>query len=230
MKKLICLILIAVMALSAAACAPSEKPTESGATDDEANYPKAQNAGFAESKSETGLCFNLTLDQYTTAFNSIYLAIGGKENEFPYKKWKLLRSKKQDNGLTYSYYSLDSGEMVLTATVDADSLQIINLGCGVTAKRFNKSEDFRQKVMTVCGTMAAAAGGYTEDDVVFFENLFIDTIDAEDNSFFYESCLFVYSGQKEQNGETTMLFRVIPADSEVVKEWNVADYKSYWLG
>ncbi len=229
-KKLICLLLIGVMALSFASCGSApEKKTENGATEDEANYPTPEDENFTESKTETGLVYNMTLDRFTTEFNAMYLSIGGKESEFPYKKWKLLKKEEQNNSMTYAYYSLDSGEMVLTATVDEKSLRIVNLGCGITAKKFNSSENTQQKVMTVCGTIAAVAGGYKEDDVSFFGNLFVDTIESKDHCFWYENSIYLYDSENDKDGNTMMLFRTIPAKSNIEAEWNLQDYKEYWL-
>lgn len=230
MKRLICVILAGILMIFCASCGSDSKKTESGATEDEANYPKPATDNILEGKTETGLVYNMNLDKFTTEFNSMYLRLGGKEGEFSYKKWKLVRKEKQTNGLNYRYYSLDSGQMVLTATVDDESLRIVNLGCGITAKFFNSAENLRQKVMTVCGTIAAVAGGYGEDDVVFFGNLFVDTIEEEEHCFWYNNSIYLYSGENDSSGETTMLFRTIPAKKSIEAEWNLKDYKEYWLG
>lgn len=228
MKRLICLVLAALMIAAFASCGGEKPKTENGATEDEANYPIPENNTFVGSKTETGMRYDMTLDRYTSEFNAMYQKLGGNPKEFPYKKWKKIKTEQQDNGFVYDYYALTGGEIVLTAAVDGDSLQIINLGCGITAKKFNQSENVRQKVMTVCGTMAAVAGGYKEDDVVFFGNLFVDTIDSPEHCFWYENSIYLYSSENTDSGETTMLFRTIPAAQNILNDWNLQDYKSYW--
>lgn len=229
MKRLICVLLCAAVMISLCSCGEKAK-APSGATEDEANYPSPDKENFVESKTETGLLYNMTLDKYTAEFNKMYLCLGGRESEFPYKKWKLLKKETQNNGMTYGYYALDSGNITLTATVDNESLYIVNLGCGTTADKFNRSKNFQQKVMTVCGTVAAVAGGYKADDVKFFGNLFVDTLESADHCFWYKDSIYLYSGEKDISGKTSMLFRTIPATSDIEAEWNLVDYKEYWLG
>ena len=85
--------------------------------------------------------------------------------------------------------------------------------------------------MTICGIMAAVSGGYESDAVTFFDNLFVDTINSQDNSFWYNDSIYLLSTEKgKDNKESTMLFRTMPASEEIRNKWNIQDYVSYWHG
>lgn len=225
MKKLLAMLICACLIFSFASCKPEEekeKSVEIGATDDEANYPQPESESVSEFESETGMCLNMTLDQFTTAFNDMYLRLGGKLGDFPYKKWKK-RSETTQNGLDYIYYYMKSGDITLTATVERNTLYIINLGCGVSVEYFGASKNGKQRVLTISGIMAAVAGGYKSDYVNFFDNLFVDAVERDDGCFWYNNWIYLYEETKQ-----TRLFRIMPATSDIAAEWNIEDYKNYW--
>lgn len=232
MKKTLCILLLCVFALSLCSCA--EKKTEkvstvSGATEDEANYPTPVNENFVESDSATGMRYQMTLDQYTSAFNSMYTSLGGSLSDYSYNKWKKTKGEDQ-SGEEHDYYYLDSGEITLTASVEKESLYLTNVGCGMRTKFFNASENNQQKVMTVCGIIAAVAGGYEIDDVPFFGNLYVDTLESEEHCFWYGNSIYLFDNGENSDGDETMLFRTMPASASIESEWDLQDYKSYWLG
>lgn len=231
MKRVIAGILILVFVFSFSACGEKEKAKKlpKGATEDQANYPKRDKNKFIENDNETGMIYNFTLDKYTTEFNTMYEKIGGNYKDFPYKMWKKQSSERQSNGKLYNFYYLKNKYVTLTATEEDESRHIVNVGCGITVKKFNSDENKKSKVMTICGIMAAVAGGYTSDDVNFFGNLFADTISAKDNSFWYENCIYIFEKQEASNGENTILFRTMPAEKNIQSEWNLIDYKEYWF-
>ncbi len=231
MKRVIALLLtvIAVFCLCSCNSQTEIETPVSGATDDEANYPTPENENFVETDTGTGMRYKMTLDQYTTAFNTMYTSLGGSLKDYPYKKWKKMYSGLS-KGVKYDYYYLDSGKITLTATVEQKSLYLANVGCGVTKSDFVKSKDTEQNVMTVCGIMAAVAGGYTSDAVIFFGNLYVDTINSEEHCFAYGNSVYLYDINKSSNGTKTMLFRTMPAAGNIKSDWNITDYKTYWLG
>ena len=234
--KSICILLTLVLILSGfCSCAQTSAENasyENGATEDEANYPLPNRENFVESETETGMSYSFTLDRFTTEFNTIYLSLGGNIKDFPYKKWKqTIEGVEAANGRYYDYFYLDSGKnIVLTAVIETESRRVINLGCGVKVSYFMKNENNRQRVMTVCGIMAAAAGGYSVDDVPFFGNLYVDTIDGTEHEFWYQNSVYAYEEAVSNNSESTMLMRTMPASQSILTEWDLRDYKDYWLG
>ena len=213
------------MAFSLISCGKEEEtvtPISDGATEDEANYPAPDTETVSEYQTETGMIINMTLDRFTTAFNEMYLSLGGKISDFPYKKWKK-KGEASQNGLDFIYYYLKSDNITLTATVEEKTLYLVNIGCAVDVEFFATSRDGKQKVMTVSGIIAAVAGGYKSDYVNFFDNLFVDATDREDGCFWYKNWIYLYEESKQ-----TRMFRVMPATSEIAAEWNIEDYKNYW--
>lgn len=231
MKKVIAGLLILVFVLAFSSCGEKEisKKLPKGATEDQSNYPKREKNKFIENDNETGMIYNFTLNKYTTELNTMYEKIGGSYKDFPYKKWKKQSSEKQSNGKLYNFYYLKTKNVTLTATEEDESRHLVNVGCGITVKKFNSSENTKSKVMTICGIMAAASGGYTSDDVNFFGNLFADTISAKDNSFWYENSIYLFEKQNSSSGEGTILFRTMPAEKNIKSEWNLIDYKENWF-
>lgn len=232
MKRVLCIFLFCVFTFSLCSCAQKKAETVStvsGATEDEANYPTPVKENFVESDGATGMSYQMTLDQFTSAFNSMYTSLGGSLSDYEYNKWKKTNGEDQ-SGEEHKFYYLDSGDITLTASVEKESLYLTNVGCGVKSGYFYASENNQQKVMTVCGIIAAVAGGYEIDDVPFFGNLYVDTLESEEHCFWYNNSIYLLDNGESKNGEKTMLFRTMPASASIEAEWDLQDYKSYWLG
>ena len=87
MKRLLAVLLTAVLIISFSSCGSTEKKLPKGATEDEANYPKRVKENFVENDNETRMTYLFTLANYTTEFNTMYSKLGGDYKEFPYKNW-----------------------------------------------------------------------------------------------------------------------------------------------
>lgn len=229
MKRLLAVLLTAVLIISFSSCGSTEKKLPKGATEDEANYPKRVKENFVENDNETRMTYLFTLANYTTEFNTMYKKLGGDYKEFPYKNWINRADEKRSNGKVYNYYYLKSKDVVLTATEEDESGRLINIGCGISVKNFNSSEKIKSRVMTICGVMAASAGGYRASDVNFFSNLFADTISRDDHSFWYDGCIYIYDKETSSDNTETILFRTMPADKSIKNDWNLQDYEEYWF-
>lgn len=232
MKRVFIIIMIIAVAAALSSCKGDSKTPSlpKGATEDEANYPKKIKDTAVVNDNETGKTFNYTLNLYTTEFNTMYETLGGDYKDFPFKKWKKQSSEKQPNGKIYNFYYLRSKDVVLTATEEEESKYLVNVGCGITVNRFNKNNSEKTKVMTICGIMAASSGGYSSKDVSFFGNLFVDTISSDDHHFWYDGNIFIYDKETSSDGKDTILFRTMPAASNIKKDWKIKDYKEYWFG
>ncbi len=232
MKKLIFLTLIALIIFLLCSCSQS-KSAVTGATEDEANYPQPYEYNFTESDNSTEMRYDMTLWDYTTAFNLMYSDLGGGDTmKISFSDWVLMEENQEDNkDVKCDYYYFNNGKIVLTATVEKKSEQVMNLGCGTTVERFTKSPSSQQETLTICGIMAAVSGGYESDAVTFFDNLFVDTVNSQDNCFWYNDSIYLLSTEKGKNNkESTMLFRTMPASEKIRDKWNIQDYVSYWHG
>ena len=183
------------------------------------DFPDPAEDNFTEFNSETGLRMNMTLNTFTTAFNEMNTELGGKD--FPYKKWKK-KGKSSQNGLDYVYYYLKKGSITLTATVEKESLYLINIGCGSSAEYYTEKTKNKNKLLKLSAIMAAVAGGYEAQHVPFFTNVFTAAIEQKDRCLWYNNWIYLYEKTKK-----TRLFRVMPATSETAVEWNIENYESY---
>ena len=144
--------------------------------------------------------------------------------------WVLLEEGNVDeSGVEYDSYYFNSGKVVLTATVETKSQQIMNLGCGTTVEQFKSSPKTQSDIMTVCGIMCAVAGGYNIESVDFFSNLFLDTFDSRENSFWYQDSMYILTTEEgDSDAERTMLFRTMPVGEELREQWSLVDYKTFY--
>lgn len=230
MKRFFCVFLVLLILSGFSSCS-SQQTSTNGATEDEANYPKPEEDNYEESDNATSLRYDMTLWDYTTAFNLMYSDLGGGATEgISFSDWVLTEENQKDNNnVEYDSYYFNSGSIVLTATVETESEHVMNLGCGTTVAQFTGSAETQQEIMTLCGIMATVAGGYNSDAVTFFNNLFVDTIDSDENCFWYEQSFYLFSTEdKDDDDESTVLFRTIPAKAEFRELWNIPDYSDYW--
>ena len=171
---------------------------------------------FIESEFDTGLRFTLTLHNYTDSFNAIYSELGGSAGKFVYTKWK--KTKDDDK---YEYYYLKSGKITLIATVEKESLCLVNVGCGVNTEVFKNN---KQRVLKVSAVCALSAGGYVADDLSFFTALFNETRAYEEHSLWFNNSIYKYDKSEKTD---TVLFRVIPATAAKRDEWGIKDFRDY---
>lgn len=238
MKKLICLFLTISMLFLFVSCNQSEDTGNSHsekkvytASADEAGYPYPIVQNWEESNNATGARFDMTLKEYTEKFNEMYNSLGGGSQQIDFSQWQL-QSKGQldENGVAYDYYYYADDMVVLTATVEQDTDKIMNLGCGTTVSVFINEENaqYQTVILAMTGIMACVAGNYPVDNVTFFSNLFVDTITENNNSFWYNNCIYLLNVEEgETDDESTMLFRIVAASDNIEKDWNLVNYKTY---
>ena len=159
MKKLLLGLNLALVMLLSCSC--GGKATE--VTEDDSIFPTAESYNYVESDNLTELRFDMTLWEYTTRFNSMNSDLqNSMQLGISMLDWVVLEEGNVDeSGVEYDYYYYNSGQIVLTATVETKSQQIMNLGCGTTVEQFESSEETQSNILTMCGIMGAVAGGYS---------------------------------------------------------------------
>ena len=227
MKKLLWTYLLVFVAVFTCSCSS----TEVAETEENSIFPTTENYNFVESKNLTELRFDMTLWEYTTRFNNMNSdKEGSMQLGISMSDWELLEEGNVDeSGVEYDSYYFNSGKVVLTATVETKSQQIMNLGCGTTVEQFKSSPETQSDIMTVCGIMCAVAGGYNIESVDFFSNLFLDTFDSRENSFWYQDSMYILTTEEgDSDAERTMLFRTMPVGEELREQWSLVDYKTFY--
>lgn len=237
MKKLICFILAVSMLFLLPSCSQEKKETEkttevatNPATIDE-GYPIPDNQNWEPSDNATGARFNFNLKQYTDNFNVMYSKLGGSAEQLDYGLWqKTSENQVDENGIVYDSYYYASDGLVLTATVEKESDKIMNLGCGTTVSLFVDTTETQHQtvILGMTGVMACVAGGYPVDDVTFFGDLFVNCISNNNNSFWYNNCIYLVNIEEgSTDDDSTVLFRLVPATDSIEKEWNLENYIKY---
>ena len=227
MKKLLWTVLLVFVAVFICSCSSAEVAE----TEENSIFPTTENYNFVESENLTELRFDMTLWEYTTRFNNMNSdKEGSMQLGISMSDWVLLEEGNVDeSGVEYDSYYFNSGKVVLTATVETKSQQIMNLGCGTTVEQFKSSPETQRDIMTVCGIMCAVAGGYNIESVDFFSNLFLDTFDSRENSFWYQDSMYILTTEEgDSDAERTMLFRTMPVGEELREQWSLVDYKTFY--
>lgn len=134
--------------------------------------------------------------------------------------WQLISAGLiDDSGTPYSSYYYQTGEITLTAAVENQSREVLNIGCGCQKERLTE-EDFRDSFTRLMAVAAAQAGGYTEQSADFLQEIFIELLDGEDKELYYEQALYICS----EDDDTVMLMISPAADRAAVTD-DVKDYQ-----
>lgn len=207
-----------------------EQP-EKIATGDQIFSAKNENA-VEKSENVNGMRFTLTLSQFTEKFNEIARRTDGVfviDNS----KWKTKGDVITDTkGVEIQYYFYDDSNTNFTATVEAKSEKIMNIGCGTTMANFvaqDENSNNSDTILKKSAIMAAAVCQFPSDSLDVLQDIFYRTTFDTNNTFWYQGFVFTLSTQenKSDSEKSVMLLRVFPITEELKDEWNVTDYESY---
>ena len=120
--------------------------------------------------------------------------------------WRLLSDGLvDDSGTAYSTYYCPIGVMTLTAAVENDSREVMNIGCGCDKDLLTRREQ-REAYIRTAAVIACRAGGYTDRDTAYLEGIFDTLLDGEEAELYYEGALYIKSEDK-----ATVVLMVSPA-------------------
>ena len=207
-----------------------EQP-EKIATGDQIFSAKNENA-VEESDNVNGMRFTLTLPEFTEKYNEIARSTDGIL-AINREKWKVNGDVKTDsNGVEIRYYYYDETDTNFTATVEAQTGKIMNIGCGTTMSNFvvqDENSSNSDKILKKSAIMAAAVCQFPTDSLDVLQDIFYSTTFDSSNSFWYQGFIFTLSTQenKSDSEKSVMLLRVFPVKDELKDEWKVTDYETY---
>ena len=232
MKRIISILLAAVLALSLAACGRSEidvSQPENLATFDEPSYLKSDSGAVEESFNVNGRRFNLTLYDFTSKYNA-EKQLRGDKDLLTMDKWKKNgQVTKDNNGVKLQYYYYDDEKSNLTATVEVDCEKLVNIGCGTTVSRFTGKENGKNNSDEILLNTALAAQvvcGYDSSYLNTLQDIFYKTTKIDGNTLYYDGFVFSLSTKQDSGGDKgLMLFRVFPVTQEHREEWKLTDYE-----
>ncbi|MCD8026550.1 MAG: hypothetical protein LUF33_06400 [Clostridiales bacterium] len=194
-------------------------------------YPAQNDDALEESGNVNGMRFALTLEEFTDEYNEIIEKIGGEYLETD--KWTVTGEPDSDtNGVELEYYYYDCEKYNFTATVEAESEKLVNVGCGTAMSVFvsqNEDENYSDVILERCAAMAAAACGFPSSSIEALQDIFYRTTFEDAQSLWYQGCIYSLSTDEDSKNSdnSTMLFRVFPVTEEKKQDWNIMDYETY---
>lgn len=222
-------LLAAVCLFTAAACAPQDSKT-AAATPDSATPDGASSAGAVEeSPNVNGMRFCMTLTEFTDRYNAEKSHLQEKD-VLTLNQWvKDDNTELDNNSVHVQYWHHDDQDVSFTATVEARSEKIMNLGCGTAVSNYRgKTEGAvnSDPVLKKAALMAQVVCGFSSDSREILEDIFDRTVTEPDNSLWYKGFVFNFSTMKDKKDETKdiMLFRVFPITEALKQEWNLKEY------
>lgn len=228
MKKIIPVLLALALAFSFTACNEKKTVVKGGTASLDEIIAYTKDNAQEDSVNVNGRRYNINIEKFTERYNELMFRSGGGEY-LNMENWKRLGETKTDaNGVEYSCYYYNIGNAELTVSIESRSHKIMNVGCGTTMTKYvsiDGEHQYSEKILKMSSVMAAAVGGYTSDDVELFKRIFNETTFENKSSLAYENNIFNLStGKKDDNNDSTMLFRYFPVTDEHLEEWNIPAY------
>lgn len=237
MKKLfiLCMAFCLVWGFSGCSNGKSNKTIadapEKISTLDEAKIKQDPNA-VEKSENVNRMRYSITLKEFSTKYNEMLKEMGSLDM-INGSGWKKKGDITYDsNGVKIQYYFYDANKINFTATVEADSDKIMNIGLGTTISCFLSEEDNKTNsdiILMKSGAMAAAVCGYPIEKINILQDIFYRTTIENVSELWYDGNVYCMSTREDRgNSErSTMLFRVFPISDEVKSEWKIVDYEEY---
>lgn len=205
-----------------------EKPTHS-ATADQAGDFKAFADAVEESDNVNGMRFDLTIQGFTTDYNNEKRKRGQKDLLDP-KLWvKDGENERDGNGVEVQYWHYNDENVSFTASVEAVSSKIINIGCGTTMRKFMETTDSGSNsdvILEQAALMAQVACGFPSERLMVMQDIFYRTTTGSNDTLWFKGYVFNLSTKedKEDSKNSVMLFRVYPITDELRNEWKLEEY------
>lgn len=221
----------AAFAAFLAACgANSKKSTADSASRTATADGAISNGVVEESPNVNGMRFNLTLTEFTDRYNAEKSRMKQKD-VLTLNRWiKDDNSELDNNSVHVQYWHHDDRDASFTASVEARSEKIMNIGCGTTVSNYQgKTEGAANSdpVLEKAALMAQIACGFSPDTRETLADIFDRTVTEPDNSLWYKGFVFNFSTMKDKLDKTKdiMLFRVFPITEALKQEWSLKEYR-----
>ena len=235
MKKLLLIALAGLMVIFAG-CEKKEadiavdKPNVVSTNDQ--IYPAKNERAVEESPNVNGLRFTQTLKEFTDLYNSKTLA-NGLSTTIEYSKWKKTKDGQQDlHGVEIEYYNYDDSGISLTATVEAQSQKLVNVGLGTTMSYFVGSTDNKpnsDQILLRSAILAESACQFPLGSTDVMQSIFYHLAVDKVESLWYQGYIFTLDTKEDNSNvkNSIMLFRVFPVKDDLKNEWKIQDYEKY---
>ena len=237
MKRIICLILVMLLAVSLCAC-NKETAKKSIMTDSSKDqvaltvkYPVPSTLTYEDSESNLGARYVFTLSEFNDMLNLACseLSTSADTQYFDINNWKVMSDNlTDDNGIKYSSYYYNTDTLTITASLENESGKIMNLGCGTSYEEFaSADEDYQYTVMLTSAIIAMVAGGYTQGDIEFLYCMFFDSAKYNEQFFYHNNVYMMNISKTEGEEGSALLFMTSPCKDEIKTEWKLTDYRNF---
>lgn len=232
-KKLTAALLAAVMLSSLAGCGwfgSSEQTSVSDdATSDEGKMvPKS--TAVENSPNVNGKRFNMTLTQFSDAYNA-EKSRRKEKDMITVNKWqKSGKTEKDDNGVEVQYWHYNEKDLTFTASVEVLTDKIINIGCGTAVSTFmgmDGTQSNSDAILDKAALMAEIVCGFRRGYEDELHDIFYHTTTDKEDTLWFRGYVFNRSTKEDaaDKKNNIMLFRVFPVTDELKKEWNLKEYQ-----
>ena len=226
MKKLFSLICIIITLAFLTGCGESEEKKNS-------NLSSNTKAMVIENSNETGLAYDMTIEEFTEKFNDMYKEKTGKgivadENEkmvsLDSSNWTVAGKKSQTDGKTTytSYiYPFKKGEFVLA--VDDNTEKIISVTTATTSKVWKSSAKEVEKIGTIASMVCA---GYKLNKFNYMKKLYETSISG---NCYFDNVIYKVIGTDSREDVIVKMIS-LPAEKKAIADTQYTDYVMYKQG
>ncbi len=157
-------------------------------------YPRPSEVTQEPSPGHVCLRFTFTLPQFCERTQAALSALD--DADAPTVKtedWQVVaEGLVDDSGMKYTSCCNRQKRMTFTAAVEDDSQKLINVGCGCYATLLDR-EEHREDFIRAAAAAAQAAGGFTDSDRSFLEELIGELIGGGEDELYYEGVRYTAS-------------------------------------
>lgn len=224
--------LIAAIIMVLSACSKEGKPLKidnpNSSTNDEI-LPAFNEKSVESSPNVNGMRFTMTIDDFTDSYNE-FKREKGEQDLISKDKWKQKDGVARDNnGVEIKYFYYDDDEVNFTATVEADSGKLLNIGCGTTMSTFMSQDENgnnSDRILYKAAVMAKTVCRFPTGSEGVMQDIFYRITTENIDSMWYQGFIFSLSTQEDKSDpkSNVMLFRVFPISETLKEEWNPQEY------
>lgn len=233
MKRFISITALILIIILFAACSDKglnvERPDKISTADSVHMVPNIDENNVEQSPNVNGMRFNLTLYDFTSRYNAQKRLLGDADLIIMGNWRKNGDVTTDNNGVEIQYYYYDDYNITITATIEAVSEKLVNIGCGTTMSYFmSQSGDKNNSdiVLEKAAVLAVSACGFDSAEINTLQNIFYEISTEANNSIYYKGFVFSLSTEEDRSNSknSIMLFRVFPISDSLKTEWNLTEY------
>ena len=167
-----------------------------------------------KSENSYGARYIFTLQEFSRQLTGI---IDDSDLKLKEDQWESITDDLvDDNGVRYSSYCYRAGSVTFTVAAENESGKLMNIGCGCDSTLLEDAS-FRNSYIRLCAALAQYAGGYEDNSVDFFVNIYITLLDGDNDTLSYGESLYIKSID-----DTTTVLMTAPCSDDIKQSVEIA--------